>query len=254
MKLEQACTACSTDRVITHTNRKGNDYHLHSGTRKNGATHFYFSRKPKAESVLNELPAGYEIYEKPTSAQVFLRKSVPSNITDDEDAAASEAIRIHSHLPDYAIMSVRARDAITIYATERVQDFPVENHAPKMPASDPSIVPMPESFGGREGMLAFEEQLASQLGALQGELLAGFGIDPTMRAQSLQEKLTRLDDFTAYLRFELSDPKTSSERSFSASRFHFSREKWFHLSSGKLEDLLSRYISHIGKESFYELV
>jgi len=185
---------------------------------------------------------------------VFLRKSVPSNITDDEGAAASEAIRIHSHLPDYAIMFVRERDAITIYATGRAQDFPVENHAAEMPASDPKIVPMPGSFGGREGMLTFEEQLASKFGVLQGELLAGFGIDPRMRAQSLQEKLTRQDDFTAYLRFELSDPKTSSDRSFSASRFHFSRERWFHLSSGNLEDLLSRYISHIGKESFYELM
>ena len=58
---------------VTYNNRKNKTYYLHEGKTKTGKTRYYLSMKTNGQLV-DEIPDGYEIYEHPSNAQVFLRK------------------------------------------------------------------------------------------------------------------------------------------------------------------------------------
>ena len=77
---------------ITHTNREGDIYYLHVRKTKTGRTGWHFSRKRSGELV-EAIPEGYEIYEKPSSAQVYLRKIKPKAVTDEEVALVYRRLR-----------------------------------------------------------------------------------------------------------------------------------------------------------------
>ena len=68
---------------ITHVNRRGETYNLQRGTNARGKEHFWFGGKITGTPV-EQLPEGFEIHEKPESAQVFLRKITPSPILAKE--------------------------------------------------------------------------------------------------------------------------------------------------------------------------
>ena len=71
--------------VVQYTNRIGKKYYLREGKTKKGNPRYFFSaqKNGKGEAVEN-LPEGYEIYEHPENAQVFLRKKRPQLITTME--------------------------------------------------------------------------------------------------------------------------------------------------------------------------
>ena len=68
---------------VEYKNRKGKTHYLHVGKTKTGKPKYYFSMKKDGELV-DAMPEGYEIYEHPANAQVFLRKKLPQLITDLE--------------------------------------------------------------------------------------------------------------------------------------------------------------------------
>ncbi len=69
--------------TVQYTNRKSKSYYLHQGKTKTGKPRFHFSMK-NIGNLAEEIPDGYEIYEHPVNAQVFLRKEQPKIITDIE--------------------------------------------------------------------------------------------------------------------------------------------------------------------------
>ena len=71
--------------TIEYTNRIGKTYYLREGKTKTGKPRYFFSgqKNGKGETV-DYLPEGYEVYEHPENAQVFLRKKRPQLITDLE--------------------------------------------------------------------------------------------------------------------------------------------------------------------------
>ncbi|MCK8601329.1 hypothetical protein [Desulfoferrobacter suflitae] len=75
-----------------YVNRKGQTYYLHRGTTKTGKPKYYFSMKIKGDLV-ESLPDGYEIYEEPLRAQVFLQRCKPRSITDAEKTAVETAVK-----------------------------------------------------------------------------------------------------------------------------------------------------------------
>ncbi len=68
-----------------YTNRIGKTYYLRQGKTKTGKPRYFFSSQKdgKGETV-DQIPDGYEIYEHPENAQIFLRKKRPQFITDIE--------------------------------------------------------------------------------------------------------------------------------------------------------------------------
>jgi hypothetical protein len=77
--------------AITHTNRKGDVYYLHTGQTRAGKARYHFSKK-KAGDLAEGIPEGYEVYEM-LSGQVFLRKSTPRLITAEEEAVVEAGLR-----------------------------------------------------------------------------------------------------------------------------------------------------------------
>ena len=67
---------------ISHTNRKQQIYFLHGGRTKTSRRKYFFSRKNDG-NLPDEIPEGYEIYEKP-SGQVYLRIAAERLVTDNE--------------------------------------------------------------------------------------------------------------------------------------------------------------------------
>ena len=69
---------------VTYTNKGKKIYYLHLRKTKNGKPSYYFSMKDKG-NLMEKIPEGYEIYEHPSNAQVFLRKKQPQIVTDIEN-------------------------------------------------------------------------------------------------------------------------------------------------------------------------
>ena len=67
---------------VTHTNRKGQTYYLHSGPKRGGGLQLYFSRK-KDGTLPDAIPNEYGIHEHP-DGMVYLRSKVDQLVTDDE--------------------------------------------------------------------------------------------------------------------------------------------------------------------------
>ncbi len=67
---------------ITHTNRTGKTYYLHTRPKRGGGTQYFLSTKA-AGPLADRLPDGFEIYET-VNGQVYLRRQQPKLIRDDE--------------------------------------------------------------------------------------------------------------------------------------------------------------------------
>jgi len=70
---------------VQYTNRVGKTYYLRKSATKAGAPRYFFSMQPEGKGeAVEHIPEGYEIYEHPQNAQVFLRGKRPQLITDSE--------------------------------------------------------------------------------------------------------------------------------------------------------------------------
>ncbi len=71
--------------AVDYTNRVGKTYYLREGKTKTGKPRYFFSSQQHGKGqAIEDIPEGYEIYEHPENAQVFLRKTRPQLITDIE--------------------------------------------------------------------------------------------------------------------------------------------------------------------------
>src|SRR5580704_2718498 len=101
--------------AISHTNRKGDVYYLHPGKSKTGKPTYRFSKKAGGDLV-ESIPEGYEIYEKP-NGQVYLRIIVARDITDAEIAVVEAGIREHSELTVFRVDA--EKDCILVYTPDQ---------------------------------------------------------------------------------------------------------------------------------------
>lgn len=105
--------------TMHYINRKGQIYYLYQGTTKTGRQKYYFSTKENQDR-LNNIPDGFEVYENPISAQVFLIKSEEPLISELEKNAVISSLKENSNL-DHFIVDVR-KNYITIYTAENAMD------------------------------------------------------------------------------------------------------------------------------------
>ena len=101
---------------VTHTNRRGQTYHLHAGTTRTGKPRYWFSMKDDGDLV-GSIPDGYEVYENP-DAQVFLRKIVPQLVTPLEVGVVKKGLGRYA-LGQNCIVYVQG-EHIVVYHAERV--------------------------------------------------------------------------------------------------------------------------------------
>ncbi|MFH1117822.1 MAG: hypothetical protein V1792_28205 [Pseudomonadota bacterium] len=103
---------------LQHTNRKGKTYYLHVGKTKKGNDRYWFSTKDSGDTV-ETVPEGYEIYENP-NAMVFLRKSQPKEIREEEIALLDAEVKAHAESKKY-IIDTRGK-VVTIFWTSQSGD------------------------------------------------------------------------------------------------------------------------------------
>jgi len=105
--------------TVTYTNRRKDVYYLHHGKTKTGKTRYHFS-KNEAGNLVKSLPKGYEIYEHPKNAQVFLRKKQPQMITKKEQHLIDKHLKNHKTSNSY-IFDIKS-ETITIYESNQNKD------------------------------------------------------------------------------------------------------------------------------------
>lgn len=101
--------------AIQHTNRKGKTYYLHRHTTKGGRVGYHFSLDDEGDLV-DEIPAGYEIYEHPRG-QVFLRKKRDPIITEDEVNLVRSEVEKRASV-DHFLIDVRDK-AIVVHTADQ---------------------------------------------------------------------------------------------------------------------------------------
>jgi hypothetical protein len=99
--------------AVEYTNRKGQTYYLHSGTTKTGRRHYYMSMTSPAQPV-DALTDGYEIWEEPSDAQVYVRKIKPTLVAPEELELVKKLARKLAKTP-HVIVEVEKND-IVVYA------------------------------------------------------------------------------------------------------------------------------------------
>ena len=71
---------------LQYSNRVGKIYYLREGKSKTGKPRYFFSSQQNGKGkAIDKTPDGYEIYEHPENAQVFLRKKLTRLITEIEE-------------------------------------------------------------------------------------------------------------------------------------------------------------------------
>ena len=98
--------------AVTHTNRRGETYHLLHGRTKTGKPKYYVSKKPGPNTV-DEVPEGFELFENPVDAIVQVRKIRPTSILLEE---RDEAIRVIERVTGKKTFYVlRESNALVVY-------------------------------------------------------------------------------------------------------------------------------------------
>ena len=101
---------------FTFKTTKGKTYYLKSRITKKGNTTYYLTQKKDAE-CLEEVPVGYEVFEKYDSGQAYIRKVRESHIEAAEIAAIEKELRQNKSLHDFKLDV--CGDEIRIYTKER---------------------------------------------------------------------------------------------------------------------------------------
>lgn len=105
---------------LSHTNRRGQVYFLQSKATKTGKVGYSFTTKISGTPV-NELPAGYEIWESPDNAQVHCRKIKPSRISPAEKQLLVDIVQKESAMPHF-VVDVDG-DALMVYTADIDEDI-----------------------------------------------------------------------------------------------------------------------------------
>ena len=99
-----------------HRNRRGDVYLLQARQSRTGKRRYYFGRKLTGEPV-EEVPAGYEVFESPERGQVYLRKERRTSIAPIEREIVAEGISSLSNV-NHFIVDVE-EDCLVVYLPTR---------------------------------------------------------------------------------------------------------------------------------------
>jgi len=106
---------------IEYTNRKGKKYYLNVGQTKTGKPRYYFSMKIR-DQLAEEIPEGFEIYEHPANAQVFLRKKIPLVISEMEVKLVQNELKKLAG-PRLFVADAKGEEIVIYESNENVEDL-----------------------------------------------------------------------------------------------------------------------------------
>lgn len=101
---------------LHHTNRYGETHYFRAVTAAKGGTRYYITKDPNAADLIDDLPAGFEVYEQPYDARVVFRKRVARLVTEDERLGVEHAVANLSAVNDF-LVEAQGRE-ITVYLSQ----------------------------------------------------------------------------------------------------------------------------------------
>jgi hypothetical protein len=104
---------------VEYINRKKEKYYLKTAPSKSGKIQYCAIKnisKINPAELVEEIPPGYEFYEKPKDALVVFRKIPVYNISDEEVEIIDSVMKKHETVSDYIIE--KGVDDITIYISQ----------------------------------------------------------------------------------------------------------------------------------------
>ena len=102
-----------------HRNRRGDVYFLQAAKTRTGKRRYYFGRKLTGEPI-EDVPAGYEVYESPQHGQVFLRKELLTCIAPEEREIVADGISLFSEVSHF-IVDIE-EDCLVVYVPTMSDD------------------------------------------------------------------------------------------------------------------------------------
>jgi hypothetical protein len=194
---------------VTYTNKGKITYYLHQGKTKTGKPKYYFSTKKKTDLLAEKVPDGFEVYEHPANAQVFLRKKQKQIITDIEQHLINKHLKKLKR-PCRYIFDIK-KEIITIF----------------------------ESYKDYNSL----EEIIKRITFFEYRM-----------EERINELLDQETQYRPMMRFILKDKQ---KRIFITERFCFkgSIDDWIIIGNpGSLGSLLKTYLTHLGKDTYYELI
>lgn len=213
--------------AFEYINRKGVSYYLHGGAGRDGTTRYTLKRTK--DGALTELPAGYEVVES-VNGQASVRRTRVRHISPEEEALVRDGLTRHDR-SDYRL-EIKGLD-ITVCEPDRDPAALAADFNP--------LKTMPAGIGAR-------------LEALVRERFGEQVVDQYIRERqaSLRQQVERTVRYTPLLRFKLVDQKN---RVFEVARMTYRGEGgWHALDSLPLATAVAKYVKHLGRDSFFELI
>ncbi|HEY5315570.1 MAG TPA: hypothetical protein VIK18_23770 [Pirellulales bacterium] len=174
----------------------------------------FYCSKKPGGTPAESLPEDFEIHESPQTALVTVRKIRPTRLLSFERGQVVQAIEAYT---DLEVFLVEAEgDALVVYT--------------------------PDENAGRI------------IDLLEPTRLLALGGEQSPAVKELRNSLIRWSNYSKMMRFELKD---ADRRCFSAERWCFrgSYDNWWHLASpAPLQAQLDKYLPHLDKQSFFELL
>lgn len=200
---------------VEYTNRIGKTYYLREGKTKTGKPRYFFSSNKEGKGKpVDKIPEGFEIYEHPHNAQVFLRKKREQLITD-----------IEKHLVEKYVGKIKGPKRYRVdYKDKYITIY----------ESNVDIGNLKSIFGN-----------LLQHTPLRPGMSMDNALDVITNAAD--------QHYTAVMRFCLEDKERrlfTAERFC----FRGSIDDWIYMSGPeKLDDLVKHYTQFLGTDEFYEL-
>ena len=105
--------------AFQHRNRRGDVYLLQAARTRTGKRRYYFGRKLTGEPI-EDVPAGYEVYESPQYGQVYLRKELLTCIAPGEREIVEDGISLFSEVSHF-IVDIE-EDCLVVYVPTMSDD------------------------------------------------------------------------------------------------------------------------------------
>jgi hypothetical protein len=214
-------------RAFEYINRKGVSYYLHGRPGRDGTTRYTLKRTK--EGALAELPAGYEVVES-VNGQASVRRTRVRHISPEEEAIVRYGLKRHD-LSDYRL-EIKGLD-ITVFEPDR----------------DPAAIAA--EFNPLEMMPA---EISERVKAMVRERFGEEAVDQYIRERqrALREQVERTVRYSPVLRFKLVDRKN---RVFEVARMTYRGEGgWHALDVLPLGTAVAKYVKHLGRDTFFELI
>ena len=225
------------------TNHSGDKYFVHEGKTKTNRPKYFVSKR--GDGAIAKVPRGFEVAEN-INGQVFVRKPLDRSLISSTDLkAARSVLKSCKHLKDYKIETKGS--AIIVFQPDNNGAILALQREKIAPFSD--YEPMLKLLG--RNLNDFLKQIANDAGCSPKQIRSLALKEARERKERLEAHLRANTHFSPIMRFTLG----KAGNKYQAERKCFRGEQnWLPLESGAIKTLAKKYIRHIGKDSFFDLI